>query len=63
MRKIWARFQVSMGFFLGSDLRDGVYLKNSKIRSAVKLRCLFPIGQTRKSKGGLCCQDRERNLN
>ena len=26
MRKIWARFQVSVVFFLGSDLGDEVYL-------------------------------------
>ena len=63
MQKIWARFQVSMGSFLGSDLRDRVHLKDSETWFAVKSRFLPPKGQTRKSRRGSCSQDRERDLN
>ena len=38
-------------------------MKDSKAYFAVILRCLSPIGQTRKSKEGFCAQDRERDLN
>ena len=38
-------------------------MKDSKACFVVILRCFFPIGQMRKSKGGFYSKDRERDLN